>query len=159
VEKPCLFKRVGGSSYIEKKCMRSADTPYYVIFRHWIALVVFTKCPRKQLPMDKSATAHIATWLRRSCWFCSYSCRPGQEIPARDIHPIELIMLLRVRFGIGSYDISVRPLSKQFHEDIPDFTYRGYLPFIRFGHQESKTPFRRGDSGLWMPLELELFPV
>jgi hypothetical protein len=37
----------------------------------------------------------------------------SQEIPARDIHPMKLIMLLRLRFGIGRYEISVRPLSRR----------------------------------------------
>ncbi len=38
-KKPCLFKRAGGSSYIDKKSIRSADTPHYIIFRHRLRFV------------------------------------------------------------------------------------------------------------------------
>jgi hypothetical protein len=32
----------------------------------------------------------------------------AQELTARNISPMKLVMLLRVRFGIGRYEISVR---------------------------------------------------
>jgi hypothetical protein len=37
-----------------------------------------------------------------------------QELTARTINPMKLIMLLRTRFGIGRYEISVRPRRGQF---------------------------------------------
>ena len=35
-----------------------------------------------------------------------------QELTARNVNPMKLIMLLRTRFGIGRYEIQVRLLSE-----------------------------------------------
>lgn len=46
-----------------------------------------------------------------------------QEISARDIHPMKLIMLLRLRFGIERYEILVRLLSRRLNKRQNDLTY------------------------------------
>lgn len=62
----------------------------------------------------------------------------SQDISAGNINPVKLIMFLRVRFCIGRYEITVRPLPRQHRRhSITDSTHRGYLTFIKFGHQDS----------------------
>ncbi len=41
-----------------------------------------------------------------------------QELPARDVNVMKLIMLLRTRFGIRRYEIKVRLLSELLIEDM-----------------------------------------
>jgi hypothetical protein len=60
-----------------------------------------------------------------------------QYISAGNIDPMKLITFLRVRFGIGRYEITVRPLPRQYRRhSITHSTHRGYLNFTKFGHQD-----------------------
>jgi hypothetical protein len=43
-----------------------------------------------------------------------------QELTARNVNPMKLIMLLRTRFGIGRYEIQVRLLSELLNTLIKD---------------------------------------
>jgi hypothetical protein len=43
-----------------------------------------------------------------------------QELTARNVNPMKLIMLLRTRFGIGRYEIQVRLLSELLNTPIKD---------------------------------------
>jgi hypothetical protein len=43
-----------------------------------------------------------------------------QELAARNVNPMKLIMLLRTRFGIGRYEIQVRLLSELLNTLIKD---------------------------------------
>jgi hypothetical protein len=63
------------------------------------------------------ATEHIEAGRDEDCVerLQTTDLASSQEIPAIDIDHMKLIMLLRVRFGIGRYEISVRPLPRQFH--------------------------------------------
>ena len=61
----------------------------------------------------------------------------SQDISAGNIDPMKLITFLRVRFGIGRYEITVRPLPRQHRRhSITHSTHRGYLTFTKFGHQD-----------------------
>jgi len=43
-----------------------------------------------------------------------------QELTARNVNPMKLIMLLRTRFGIGRYEIQVRLLSELLNTLLKD---------------------------------------
>jgi hypothetical protein len=63
----------------------------------------------------------------------------SQELSARTINPMKLIMLLRVRFGIGRYEISVRlpPGKSNRRHKLTVSTRRGCATYIIFGHQDA----------------------
>jgi hypothetical protein len=64
----------------------------------------------------------------------------AQELAARNINPMKLVMLLRVRFGIGRYEISVRlPAGNSKRHELT--ARRGCTTYITFGHQDV---FRKG---------------
>jgi hypothetical protein len=75
-----------------------------------------------------------------------------QDISAGNIDPTKLITFLRVRFGIGRFEITLRPLPRQHRRHIITHSmHRGYLTFTKFGHQDFFP------QSMWMALEI--FPV
>lgn len=65
----------------------------------------------------------------------------AQELTARNINPMKLVMLLRVRFGIGRYEISVRLPPGNSNKRHELTALRGCATYIIFGHRDV---FRKG---------------
>jgi hypothetical protein len=63
----------------------------------------------------------------------------SQELSARNINPMKLIMLLRVRFGIGNYEVSVTlpPGDSNRVYKLKNSIFRGHTTYIPSGPQEA----------------------
>jgi hypothetical protein len=88
---------------------------------------------------DQVATGHIEVGHNEDCLdkLQATDLASSQEIPARNIHPMKLVMLLRLKFGIGRYEISVRLLPGQATRyNRTDLTHRGFPMYIKFRHQD-----------------------
>jgi hypothetical protein len=58
----------------------------------------------------------------------------AQELTARNVNPMKLVTLLRVRFGIGRYEIQVRIPPEQSGKRYGLTAHRGCGTYITFGH-------------------------